>query len=138
MKNRIKELRKSKGLSQEQLGKLVNTTKQTISQLEKGKYALTQDWMEKIAKALGVQPFQILPNSPYPQWGSPVGAGLGDSGYKGARKAVFEMLDMWDQLSPEQQKEFLAIALIHQKSDSVDLGGLANGNQDKIKNGGRK
>lgn len=62
--NRIRELRmahKPKRLSQEALGNLIGTSKMTISDLEKGNMALTQDYMRRIANALGVMPADLLP-----------------------------------------------------------------------------
>lgn len=62
--NRIRELRlavKPKKLSQEALGNLVGTSKMTISDLEGGKMSLTQDYMRRIARALGVMPADLLP-----------------------------------------------------------------------------
>jgi len=41
LKNRIKELRKNKGLSQTELAKLAGTTQNTISSLETGQYSPT-------------------------------------------------------------------------------------------------
>jgi putative transcriptional regulator len=38
MKNRIKELREGRNLTQEELAKLLETSRQTIISLEKGKY----------------------------------------------------------------------------------------------------
>lgn len=38
MKNRIKELREGRNLTQEDLAKLLETSRQTIISLEKGKY----------------------------------------------------------------------------------------------------
>jgi len=38
MKNRIKELREERGLTQEDLARLLDTSRQTIISLEKGKY----------------------------------------------------------------------------------------------------
>jgi len=52
MENRIKEIRKDRGLSQEQLADAVHTTKATISKLEKGDIQLTMEWMRKLARAL--------------------------------------------------------------------------------------
>lgn len=60
MKNRIKEFRVIKGLSQEKLGSMLHTTKQTISRLEKGRLPLTQHWMERIAPLLGRQPHELI------------------------------------------------------------------------------
>lgn len=41
LKNRIKELRKEKGLSQTELAHLASTTQNTISSLETGQYSPT-------------------------------------------------------------------------------------------------
>ena len=38
LKNKMKEVRSSKGISQEELGKLVGTTRQTIIAIEKGQF----------------------------------------------------------------------------------------------------
>ena len=54
------ELRKQAGLSQEQLGELVNCNKSKISKLENGKQELTQNWMIKISKALSKQGLIIV------------------------------------------------------------------------------
>lgn len=41
LKNRIKEFRKAKGLSQSELAKMAGTTQNTISSLETGQYSPT-------------------------------------------------------------------------------------------------
>ena len=38
MKNRLEEIRKARGLSQEELAKILVVSRQTISSLEKGRY----------------------------------------------------------------------------------------------------
>lgn len=38
MKNRLEEIRKARGLSQEELAKILAVSRQTISSLEKGRY----------------------------------------------------------------------------------------------------
>lgn len=50
--NRIKELRKKAGLSQERLGEHIGCNKSKVSKLENGNQELTQNWMLKIASAL--------------------------------------------------------------------------------------
>lgn len=64
MKNRIEEIRKDRKpkMTQEELAELCGTTKQTIGRLAAGKQPLTTDWMEKIAKALGVEPGDLITN----------------------------------------------------------------------------
>lgn len=51
---RIKEIRKAKGLTQEQLAELVDIEQKHVSRLELGKNAPTIDRLEKIAAALNV------------------------------------------------------------------------------------
>lgn len=61
--NRIRELRKARGLSGYDLAKLVGTTAQQISRLERGGRdgrRLTVEWMTKIARALNVTPSDLI------------------------------------------------------------------------------
>lgn len=60
MGNRIKELRDTRGLSLEQVADAAGTSFQQIQRLEKGKRRLTDDWMRRIAPALGVAPAALL------------------------------------------------------------------------------
>jgi transcriptional regulator with XRE-family HTH domain len=60
MANRIVELRKARGISQRKLAGLVDTSFQQIYKLEKGINPLTQEWMERIAAALGVRPAALI------------------------------------------------------------------------------
>lgn len=60
MSNRIRELRKKCGLSQDQLASQVETTAQQIGHLEAGKRQLTQAWMERLAPALGCRPTDLF------------------------------------------------------------------------------
>ncbi len=48
----IRRIRKEKGLTIEQLGKLVNKPKSNISALENGKFNPSIDYLTKIAEAL--------------------------------------------------------------------------------------
>lgn len=75
MDNRIKEYRKSRGWSQDDLARRAGTSNQMISMLERGKRGLTLQWMERIANALecpvtdlfapaeGSSPFSQLPQN---------------------------------------------------------------------------
>lgn len=60
-KNRIREIRKAKGLTLQQLADLAGTTHQTVQRLEKAERKLSQEWMERIGRALGVPPAVLLP-----------------------------------------------------------------------------
>ena len=54
MNTRIKELRKEKKLSQEQLALAVGTTRQTITSIEVGKYTASLALAYKIARYFGL------------------------------------------------------------------------------------
>lgn len=53
-RNRIRELREGKGLTQEQLGKLVGRSKYVIGRIEEGKTPLKVEMARKLADALEV------------------------------------------------------------------------------------
>ena len=54
MNTRIKELRKEKKISQEQLALFVGTTRQTITSIEVGKYTASLALAYKIARYFGL------------------------------------------------------------------------------------
>ena len=58
--NRIKELRKDKGLQQEALGIALGTTQQTISKIENGKYNIPIDLLIAITRYFNVTSDYIL------------------------------------------------------------------------------
>lgn len=70
MENRIRELREARGWSLDDLAREIKratgyeTGRQQISKLELGKLRLKTDWMDRIAKAMGVEPWQLLPGAP--------------------------------------------------------------------------
>lgn len=53
MKNRIKEIRELRGISQEKLAELTGTSRSQIVKLERGERRLSQDWMERLAAPVG-------------------------------------------------------------------------------------
>jgi phage repressor protein C with HTH and peptisase S24 domain len=53
LRNRIKEFRLARQWSLEKLGERAGTTRQQIYKLENGELRLSQEWMERIAKAFG-------------------------------------------------------------------------------------
>ena len=55
LKNHLKELRARLGVNQQEMGKLVNTSRQTISQIERGDYSPSVTLALKIAKVCGVK-----------------------------------------------------------------------------------
>lgn len=54
MKNRIEELRRSRGLSQEELARELRVSRQTICSLEKGRYNPSITLASKIARCFGL------------------------------------------------------------------------------------
>lgn len=65
MKNRVKELRKAKGLTQPQLAELIGTTKNQLIKLESGDRRLSDHWANRIAPHLGVQPYELFMAQPH-------------------------------------------------------------------------
>lgn len=62
--NNIERFREAKGWKRPQLAKLMGTSPQQVERLEKGQRNLTQDWIEKAAKALGVSEADIIDRHP--------------------------------------------------------------------------
>ena len=60
--DKILQLRKKSGLSQEQLGEKVDVTRQTISNWELGETALNPEQLKKMSKAFNVSIDEILDN----------------------------------------------------------------------------
>jgi putative transcriptional regulator len=54
MKSKIRELRKARKLSQEELAEAVGTTRQTITSIEVGKYIASLPLAYKIARFFGL------------------------------------------------------------------------------------
>lgn len=64
--NCIKEIRKLKGITQVELAKRLGISQGAIQKLETGERGLDLDWIEKISKALNVEPWQLLPKNMQP------------------------------------------------------------------------
>lgn len=70
MENRLKEWRNCRGLTQQKLAELADTSHQTIQRLERGipprnaddkkGMALTTQWMKRLAPYLDIQPYQLV------------------------------------------------------------------------------
>lgn len=65
--NRIKELRKKKKLTQQELAKLVGLDYTHIGRIENGERTLDVEYLERFAIALGVKPYELLPKEWQPQ-----------------------------------------------------------------------
>lgn len=57
---RIQEIRKLRGMSQDDLGEKLEVTRSFISKLENGKKKISLDHVDKIAKIFGVLPEDLL------------------------------------------------------------------------------
>ncbi len=79
----IKEWRKFRGLSQEQLAQRIEREQPTLARIERGDIAYTQPILEAIASALNCQPADLIMRDP-----SKPGA----------------LWSIWDQLSPERRE----------------------------------
>jgi transcriptional regulator with XRE-family HTH domain len=60
MLNRVKEIRKLRGLTQEKVAEAIGKTKGQISKIENGGLELTAWWIEHLAKVLGCMPADII------------------------------------------------------------------------------
>jgi len=60
--NNIADARHARGMTQQELGDAVGAHWITISKLERGKIKLTTEWLEKLARPLGVHPSELLPD----------------------------------------------------------------------------
>nr|PZN36534.1 MAG: XRE family transcriptional regulator [Bacillota bacterium] len=62
--SRLRELREQKGLSRNQLAKLVGCSREAIRLLERGRRSPRYETARAIAQALGVSPDEIWPPDP--------------------------------------------------------------------------
>jgi len=63
---RIREAREKKGLTQQELGDLVDLTRTSITNIERGKQKIQIDGLYRFAYSLGVSAFDFLPNEGFP------------------------------------------------------------------------
>lgn len=57
---RVRDLRLKKGMTQDDLAERAGTTKATISKIERSTMKMSVDWMERLAKALGVSAVELI------------------------------------------------------------------------------
>ena len=67
MENRLKELRKAKKLTQDQLAKIVGISQSYVSDIEKGVRDIDFALAERFAKALNIKPYELMPIEWQPQ-----------------------------------------------------------------------
>lgn len=56
----LREWRKHRGMTQEQLAEAIDSTKQTVSRMESGQTPYNQPFLEACAEALECEPYQLL------------------------------------------------------------------------------
>lgn len=64
MSNRIREIRKARGLGLADLAQKIGVSMSAMSKLETGHMQVTVKYLEKLAKALDVAPAALLPSDP--------------------------------------------------------------------------
>ena len=69
--NRIKELRKLRKLTQQQLAEKVGISYTHLGRIENGERGLDMEYIPAFAEALGVKPYEILPKEWQPEEISP-------------------------------------------------------------------
>ena len=68
LQSRIREIRKEKGLTLQDVADRAGTTAQTIGRLETGMRTLSIKWVQRIATALGTDPGELqVPMEPLPK-----------------------------------------------------------------------
>ncbi|MBW4089925.1 MAG: helix-turn-helix transcriptional regulator [Proteobacteria bacterium] len=98
MANRIRELRLARGLTLEQVGAKAETSPQQIQRLEKGERRLTDDWMRRVAPALGVAPATLLADT------------LPDADRVAQNIEEVVLLRLWRVLDPSEKRWIAALA----------------------------
>lgn len=71
IKNNIRELRKKRGLTQQQLADKLGISQVHLGRLETNARSMDLEQVEKISAALGVKPYEILPKEWQPEEISP-------------------------------------------------------------------
>ena len=61
MQNRLKEIRQKMKLTQSDLAEKLGVSQGAIQKLENGIVDLDLKWMSSISKAIGIQPYELLP-----------------------------------------------------------------------------
>jgi transcriptional regulator with XRE-family HTH domain len=99
--NRLRTIRLARGLSLEEAAKRVGTSLQQLGRLERGERKLTEDWMRRIAPALGVRPADLI---------SDEGVDLGE--FIQSPEEI-KLLRFWRMLAPIEKRWIVAVALDH-------------------------
>ena len=103
---RLRTLRKSKGMSQEQLGRALGITFQQIQKYERGTNRISASMLVKSARALAVSPNSILPDENDPAPKSPAILSL-----LAQMRGVDELVECYSRIkSPRLRRAVLQLA----------------------------
>ncbi len=118
LSQRAYERRKALGLSQEAVGKACGVSQEAIRQMESGNLRKPPHYLDELAQVLqttrewlksGIGPKEDIMKMDNPA--------LGETGYKGKRAKLSELLALWDSATDEERVQFLAIALIEYEKE---------------------
>lgn len=108
--NGVKVCRARAGISQEELARRVGTNRQQIQRLETGYRKLTLDWIERLAKALGCEPDDII----HPEKADAAKASTGVISIYGAQNSVMTFQDaILDNLLRGYENAELELVLVN-------------------------
>ena len=119
---RLRTLRKSRGMSQEQLGRALGITFQQIQKYERGTNRISASMLVKSARALGVAPTTLLPDEGDPTPRSPAVLTL-----LAQTRGVEELVETYARIkSPRLRRAVLQLSRsLAANSDTVDRTELA-------------
>ena len=100
MGNRLAHMRKKAGLSQEALGRLLNSGRSTVTKLERGEIPLSDRWLDRLCPILKCAPVDILGNE------VPIVGRIGAGG-----SVIFEDIGNGDTISrpPDTEGELVGL-----------------------------
>jgi transcriptional regulator with XRE-family HTH domain len=101
---RLRELREAKGLSQGDIERRSGLLRSYISRVEGGYTAPSLSTLEKFAKALDVEPYQLL----YAGKGRPTGPKVPER--TGVSKPVQKLVKQFEEMSSPNRKVLLTLA----------------------------
>lgn len=105
---KIKELRKKKGISQAELASKLNVVRSTICQYEKGTREPSYEVLQKLADFFDVSVDYLLGRKESLQKEMPAGFTSDISQFENDLRKVNFPVDKWTQLSDEQQRILLS------------------------------
>lgn len=100
METRIRELRKAKGWTLQQVAGLVGTTAQTVQRLETANMTVSTDWLERFANAFSVDPVDLIRDRK--STGIPVYGRLGRDGMKHQVSPEIDQIEHLTLTTPAQ------------------------------------